>query len=82
LPNLQRVFESLGKEKTISINRAPVLTFWAAVVPGRLGFRKEEALSLGTALASLNAQVKGRRLSIFKPHEEKLAKARQGSTVG
>jgi hypothetical protein len=62
--------------KTISINRAPVLTLWAAIVAERLGFRKDEALSLGKALAGLNAQTKGRRLGIFKPHEEKPAKAR------
>jgi len=34
--------------KTVSINRAPVLTLWAAVVAERLGFDREEALTLGT----------------------------------
>ena len=63
--------------KTISINRAPVLTLWAAVVAQRLGFDEDEALSLGKAVAGLNAQAKGRRLGIFKPHEEKAKKARQ-----
>ena len=62
--------------KTISINRAPVVTLWAAVVAERIGFDEEEALSLGRALAGLNAQSKGRRLGIFKPHEEKSAQAR------
>jgi len=55
--------------KTISINRAPVLTLWAAVVAKRLGFDEDEALSLGKALAGLTAQTKGRRLGIFKPQE-------------
>src|SRR5580704_10653889 len=55
--------------KTISINRAPVLTLWAAVVAQRLGFNEDEALSLGKALAGLTAQTKGRRLGIFKPQE-------------
>ena len=63
--------------KTISINRAPVLTLWAAVVAQRLGFDEDEALTLGKALAGLNAQAKGRRLGIFKPHEEKPTKARE-----
>lgn len=63
--------------KTISINRAPVLTLWAAVVAQRLGFDQDEALTLGKALAGLNAQAKGRRLGIFKPHEEKPKKARE-----
>lgn len=57
--------------------RAPVLTLWAAVVAERLGFDEDEALSLGKALAGLNAQTKGRRLGIFKPHEEGPEKARK-----
>jgi len=32
---------------------------------------------LGKAVAGLNAQSKGRRLGIFKPHEEKPTKARE-----
>src|SRR6516165_8647942 len=63
--------------KTISINRAPVLTLWAAVVAQRLGFAEDEALTLGRAVAGLNAYSKGRRLGIFKPHEEKAKKARE-----
>lgn len=62
---------------TISINRAPVLTLWGAVVAERLGFDHDEALTLGKAVAGLNAQAKGRRLGIFKPHEEKVHKARE-----
>src|SRR5437016_10385534 len=63
--------------KTVSINRAPVLTLWAAVVAQRLGFDEDEAMSLGKAVAGLNAQSKGRRLGIFKPHEEKAKDARE-----
>src|SRR5712675_543941 len=63
--------------KTISINRAPVLTLWAAMVAQRLGFDEDEALTLGKAVAGLNAQTKGRRLGILKPHEEKAKKARE-----
>ena len=63
--------------KTISINRAPVLTLWAAVVAQRLGFAEDEALTLARALTGLNAYSKGRKLGIFKPHEEKAKKARE-----
>jgi hypothetical protein len=63
--------------KTISINRAPVLTLWAAVVAQRLGFDEDEALTLGKAVAGLYAYSKGRRLGLFKPHEEKAKKARE-----
>jgi hypothetical protein len=58
----------------IQINRAPVLTLWAAVVAERLGFNHDEALSLGKALAGLNAQSKGLRLGIFKPTPKELKK--------
>jgi hypothetical protein len=52
---------------TIAINRAPVLTLWAAVVAERLGFDRASSLTLGRAVAGLNAQSKGRALGIFKP---------------
>jgi hypothetical protein len=63
--------------KTISINRAPVLTLWATVLAERLGFDENEALSLGKALAGLTAQSKGRRLGIYKPHEQGPKQARE-----
>lgn len=42
----------------------------------RLGFDEDEALTLGKAVAGLNAQAKGRRLGIFKPNEGKAREAR------
>ncbi len=51
----------------IVINRAPVLTLWASVVAERLGFDRQEALSLGRAVAGLTAQAKGRRIGVFQP---------------
>lgn len=55
---------------TISINRAPVLTLWAAVVAEQLGFERNEALTLGRAVAGLNAYSKGVRLGLFEPTPE------------
>jgi hypothetical protein len=49
----------------IKINRAPVLTLWAAVVAERLGHNRETALTLGKAVARLNAESKGQRLGII-----------------
>jgi hypothetical protein len=63
--------------KTISINRAPVLTLWAAVVAEQLGFDEDEGLSLGKALAGPTAQTKGRGLGIYRPHEEGAKEARE-----
>ena len=59
--------------KKIKINRAPVMTLWAAVVAERMGYKKDEALTFGKAVAGLNAQSKGRKLGIYeeKSEEEK-----------
>ena len=43
----------------IKINRAPVLTLWAAVVAERLGFDRPTALTLGQAVAGSSAYAKG-----------------------
>jgi len=63
-------------ERNILINRAPVLTLWATTVAERLGFDQDEALSLGKAVAGLNAQSKGQRLGIYKPVPQEVKKAR------
>jgi hypothetical protein len=56
----------------ISINRAPVLALWAAILADRLGFTHDEALTLGRAVAGLNAYSKGRALGIFKATPEEI----------
>jgi len=61
----------------IQINRAPVLTLRAVVVAERLGFKHDEALSLGKAVAGLTAQSKGRRLGIVKPTPKDLKQVRE-----
>lgn len=58
-----------AKRQTVTINRAPVLALWATVVAERLGFGRDEALSLGKAVTGLNAQSKGQRLGIYRRHE-------------
>lgn len=65
------------EKKTITINRAPVLCLWSSVVAQRLGFRREEALSLAKGVTGLTAQSKGRKLGIFSPSEKKPADARK-----
>jgi len=63
-------------EHNILINRAPVLTLWATTVAERLGFDRDEALSLGKAVAGLTAQSKGQRLGIYKPVPQEVKQAR------
>lgn len=57
----------IAAHTTIKINRAPVLTLWAAVVAERLGFDRATALSLGQAVAGLSAYAKGVSLGIIEP---------------
>ncbi len=46
-----------------------MLTLWGAVVAERLGHDRAAALTLGKAVAGLNAQSKGRRLGLFEAPE-------------
>ncbi len=70
----------------VKVNRAPVLTLWAAVVAERLGFDRDEALTFGRAVAGLNAHAKGVRLGLFAPSAPKAVaehrkKLQHGETV-
>jgi hypothetical protein len=57
--------------QTLRINRAPVLTLWAAVVAEHFGMSRETALTAGQTLAGLTAHAKGVRLGIYAPPEER-----------
>jgi hypothetical protein len=59
------------------INRAPVLTLWATVVAERLGFDRDEALTLGRAVAGQTAYSKGVRLGIIEPTPKEIAEKRK-----
>jgi hypothetical protein len=52
------------------------MTLWAAVVAERLGFDDDEALTIGQAVAGLNAYAKGVRLGIYTPEPESLKEQR------
>jgi hypothetical protein len=71
---------------SISINRAPVLTLWAAVVAEREGFSFQEGLTYGRWVSGILAQSKGRSLGIYEAHEkteaEKEARRRQDEELG
>ena len=55
----------------------PVLTLWAAVVAEVLGFEHDEALTLGRAVAGLNAYSKGVSLGLFQPIPKEIKEQRQ-----
>ena len=69
--------EEKEKRSSVMINRAPVLTLWAAVVAEMLGFDYDEALTLGRAVAGLNAYSKGVALGFFQPTPKVLREQRQ-----
>jgi hypothetical protein len=58
------------------VNRAPVLTLWAAVVAKALGFENDEALTLGRGVTGLNAYSKGVSLGLFQPTPEEVKEQR------
>ena len=66
-----------GSPHTIKVNRAPVLTLWAAVVAERLGFTHDEALTLGRAVAGLNAYANGVSLGLIQPAPEAVREQRK-----
>jgi hypothetical protein len=76
---------SSGGTQTLTINRAPVLTLWASVVAERLGYDRDEAVTLGQAVAGMNAASKARSLGLAPPREkpavEKKAKAPKAGEV-
>lgn len=57
----------MSEADVVKVNRAPVMTLWAAVVAQALGHDRDAALTLGKAVAGLNAQSKGRALGVFGP---------------
>jgi hypothetical protein len=65
----------------VQINRAPVLTLWAAVVAERLGHDRKAALTLGRAVAGLNAADKAKTLGIARDREEGERRRAPGRTV-
>ena len=56
---------------------APVFTVWAAVVAARLGFDRDEALTLGRVVAGLHAYSKGKALGIFSPRPKQVSCSRR-----
>jgi len=69
--------ENGGNRSWVMVNRAPVLTLWAAVVAEVLGFEHDEALTLGRAVAGLNAYSKGVSLGLFQPTPSEVKEQRK-----
>lgn len=67
-----------AKTSQVQVNRAPVLTLWAAVVAKRLGHPPELALSLAKTVAGGAARAKARRLDIAEENDDDKDRAEAG----
>ncbi|KAG1755615.1 hypothetical protein EDB19DRAFT_1955866 [Suillus lakei] len=63
--------EAVLKTKSTVVNRAPLMTAWATVVAERLGFDREEALSIASVYTEMNAISKGVSLGLFDKSRKK-----------
>ncbi len=52
----------------IVVNRAPVLTLWAAIVAERLEHDADAAITLGRAVAGSSARIKARAIGLEEKH--------------
>jgi len=59
-----------------------VLTLWAAVVAERLGFDRDEALTIRCVVAGLNAYSKGKSFGIFRPAPETVEREQERLAKG
>jgi hypothetical protein len=57
-------FSRFAAAMPVTVNRAPVLTLWAAVVAERLGHPPDTALTLGRSVAGSAARVKARNIRL------------------
>ncbi|KIJ70041.1 hypothetical protein HYDPIDRAFT_171956 [Hydnomerulius pinastri MD-312] len=63
--------EEVLKMKSTVVNRAPLMTAWATIVAERLGFEREEALSIGSVYTEMNAVTKGVSLGLIDESRKK-----------
>ncbi|EJF61207.1 hypothetical protein BD309DRAFT_1072100 [Dichomitus squalens] len=71
--------EEAMKSKYTVINRAPIMMAWAFIVAERMGFRREEALSIASVYTEMNAITKGVSLGLYSDSKQK---GREASRTG
>ncbi|KAG0709713.1 hypothetical protein DFH29DRAFT_885492 [Suillus ampliporus] len=72
--------EAVLKTKSTVVNRAPLMTAWATVVAERLGFERQEALSIASVYTEMNAISKGVSLGLFDETRKKEIEPTKDST--
>ncbi|TFK29406.1 hypothetical protein FA15DRAFT_664356 [Coprinopsis marcescibilis] len=71
--------EKVLSSKHVVINRAPVMTAWAAVVAEHLNFKREEALSIASVYTEMNAISRGAAIGKYdKSQDRSMAVSKDG----
>src|SRR5215467_1353265 len=70
------------RRRTVTINRAPVLTLWASVVARRLGFGRDEALTLGRAVAGVSSHRRSDAPHLLVPSRGAIKERRRDLKTG
>ncbi|KAL4076062.1 hypothetical protein J3A83DRAFT_4089915 [Scleroderma citrinum] len=63
--------EDVLRTRSAIVNRAPLMTAWAMIVAERLGFQREEALSIASVYTEMNAVTKGVSLGLIDESRKK-----------
>ncbi|GJE84210.1 hypothetical protein PsYK624_002860 [Phanerochaete sordida] len=72
--------EEALQSKFVVINRAPIMMAWASVVAERLGFQREEALSIASVYTEMNAISKGVSIGLYDAAKQKGVEASRGGS--
>ncbi|TCD69650.1 hypothetical protein EIP91_006667 [Steccherinum ochraceum] len=72
--------EEVLMSKYTTINRAPIMTAWSFIVAERLGFQREEALSIASVYTEMNAISKGVSIGIYDKGKGKGVEATRGGS--
>jgi hypothetical protein len=73
---LSTLAQVLSTRSTV-VNRAPLMTLWATLVAERLGFQRDEALSIASVYTEMNALSKGVSTGIFESGRDRGLEAKK-----
>ncbi|KIP10711.1 hypothetical protein PHLGIDRAFT_100851 [Phlebiopsis gigantea 11061_1 CR5-6] len=70
--------EEVLRSKFVVVNRAPIMMAWSFVVAERLGFQREEALSIASVYTEMNAISKGVAIGLYDEAKRNGVEANKG----
>ncbi|KAI0092018.1 hypothetical protein BDY19DRAFT_990766 [Irpex rosettiformis] len=72
--------ETVLQTKHAVVNRAPIMTAWSFIIAERLGFTREEALSIASVYTEMNAISKGVSIGIYSKDKKDGVEADKGGS--